>query len=88
MEFYKDFEQMSEKSKYEDRRLDSFIEQTLLKWGLLAVGVNELPVVPRRVIARFRVEDSVKRDRVTEGFWDRSAVMKGKRSPRLLIRPQ
>jgi hypothetical protein len=59
---------MSKKSKYEDRRLDSFIEQTLLKWGLIAVGVNELPVVPRRVIDRFRVEDSVKRDRVTEGF--------------------
>jgi hypothetical protein len=38
------------------------------KWGLIAVGVNELPVVPRRVIDRFRVEDSVKRDRVTEGF--------------------
>jgi hypothetical protein len=42
----------------------------------IVVGVSELPVVPKRVIDR---------DRDSEGFEDRSVVVEGKRSPRLLI---
>jgi hypothetical protein len=54
----------------------------------IAVEVDELPVVPRRVIDRFGVRGGVEGDWSSGGFKDRSGVVEGKRSPRLLIRRQ
>jgi hypothetical protein len=54
---------------------------------LIIVEVNELSVVPRRVVDRFGVRGFVEGDRGFEGFEDQS-VVEGKRSPRLLIRRQ
>jgi hypothetical protein len=54
----------------------------------IIVGVSELPVVTRWVIDRFGVRGFVEGDRGSEGFEDRSAVLEGNRSPRLLIRRQ
>jgi hypothetical protein len=51
----------------------------------IVVEVNELPVVPRRVIDRFGIRGFVESDGDSE---DRSVVVEGKRSPRLLIRRQ
>jgi hypothetical protein len=54
----------------------------------IAVEVNELPVVPRQVIDRVGIRGFVDGDRGSEGFGDRSVVVQGRRSPRLLIRRQ
>jgi hypothetical protein len=51
----------------------------------IAVEVDEVPVVPRRVIDRFGIRGFVESDGDSE---DRSVVVEGKRSPRLLIRRQ
>jgi hypothetical protein len=55
---------------------------------LRAVGVDELPVVPRKVIDRSGVRGFVEVDRGSERFEDRSVVVEGVRSQRLLIRRQ
>jgi hypothetical protein len=54
----------------------------------IVVEVNELPVVPRRVIDRSGARGFVEGDRDSEEFEDRSVVVEGNRSPRLLIRRQ
>jgi hypothetical protein len=51
----------------------------------IIVGVDELPMVPRKVVDRFGVSGFVEGDGDSE---NRSVVMEGKRSPRLLIRRQ
>jgi hypothetical protein len=45
---------------------------------LIVGGIDELPVVPRRVIDRFGVRGSGEGDRGSEGFGDRSAVVEGR----------
>jgi hypothetical protein len=55
---------------------------------LVIVGVDEVPVVQRKVIDRFGVRGFVEVDRGSEGFGVRSAVVEAQRSPRLLIRRQ
>jgi hypothetical protein len=50
---------------------------------LIAVEVDEVPVMPRRVVDRFGVMGFVEVDRDSGGFGDRSVVVEGKRSPRL-----
>jgi hypothetical protein len=54
----------------------------------ITVGVDELPVVPRKIVDRFRIRGFVEGDWGSKGFEDRSGVVEGKRSPRLLIRRQ
>jgi hypothetical protein len=54
----------------------------------IAVEVDELPVVPRRVIDRFGVRGFVEDDRGSEGFRDRSVVVEAESLPRLLLRRQ
>jgi hypothetical protein len=56
--------------------------------ALIVVGVGGVLVVARKVIERFGVSDSVEGDWGSKGFEDRSGVVEGKRSPRLLIRRQ
>jgi hypothetical protein len=55
---------------------------------LVIVEVDEVPVVARQVIDRFRIRGFVEGDWGSKGFEDRSGVVEGKRSPRLLIRRQ
>jgi hypothetical protein len=52
----------------------------------IAVEVDELPVVPRKVVDRSGVRGFVEGDGGSEGFGVRSVVVEGKRSPRLLLR--
>jgi hypothetical protein len=52
----------------------------------IIVEVGGVPVVPRKVVDRFGVRDFDEGDRGSEGFGVRSAVVEGKRSPRLLLR--
>jgi hypothetical protein len=54
----------------------------------IAVEVDEVLVVPRKVVDRLGVRGFVEGDGGSEGFGVRSAVVEGKRSPRLLIRRQ
>jgi hypothetical protein len=55
---------------------------------LSVVEIDELPVVPRGVIDLVGVRGFVEVDRGSEGFGDRSVMVEGKRSSRLLIRRQ
>jgi hypothetical protein len=52
----------------------------------IAVEVDELTVVLGKSVDRFGVRGFIEGDQGSEGFEDRSAVVKGKRLPRLLIR--
>jgi hypothetical protein len=62
----------------------------------IAVGVSELPMVPRQVIDRSEIRGFVDgdsspktlREGDSEKWGDRSVVVEGERSPRLLIRRQ
>jgi hypothetical protein len=56
--------------------------------ALSVVGVDEVLVMPRKVVDRFGVSGFVEGDRGSEGVGDRSAAVEGRRSPRLLIRRQ
>jgi hypothetical protein len=53
-----------------------------------AVGTDDVPVVPRKVVNRFGVRGFVESDRGCKGVEVRSAVVEAKRSPRLLLRRQ
>jgi hypothetical protein len=50
----------------------------------IAVGVGGVLLVPRKVGDRFGVRGFVEGDRGSKGFEDRSGVVEGKRSPRLV----
>jgi hypothetical protein len=52
----------------------------------ISVGVDELPVVPRRVFDRLGVRGFVEGDGGSEGFGVRSALLEAKSLPRLLLR--
>jgi hypothetical protein len=53
---------------------------------LSAVEIDGMPVVPRKVIERFGVSDSVEVDRGSEGLGVRSAVVETKSLSCLLLR--
>jgi hypothetical protein len=55
---------------------------------LSVIRVDDVPVVPRKVIERFEVGRVDESDRGSEGVEDRSAAVQGKSLPRLLLRRQ
>jgi hypothetical protein len=56
--------------------------------ALIAVGVDELPVVPRKVVDRSGVRGFVEVDQGSEEVGVRSVVVEAKSLPRLLLRRQ
>jgi hypothetical protein len=52
----------------------------------IALEIDEVPVVPRKVVDRFGIRGFVEGDRGSKGVGIRSVVVEGKRSPRLLLR--